>query len=329
MAANPTPDTRPAAAGDGRIRVRLDAVRRVAEGVHTFELRRPDGAPLPAWAPGAHVDLHLPNGLTRQYSLCGDPDDRSCWTVGVKRDPASRGGSAWLFERLRVGEALDAGGPRNLFPLDEEAPVSVLIAGGIGVTPIVAMAERLAALGRDWSMTYAVRRRAEAAFADRLSRHGTRVRLHVDEAHGGRPVDVAALVAAAPADAQLYCCGPAPMLDAFESAAAARPRGRVHVERFAATAAPATAGGYVVELARSGRRVTVSPGQTIVDALRTIGVDVAVSCAQGICGTCETRVLAGVPDHRDSLLSDAERAANDVMMICCSGSLTGTLTLDL
>jgi vanillate O-demethylase ferredoxin subunit len=205
----------------------------------------------------------------------------------------------------------------------------VLIAGGIGVTPIVAMAERLAALGRDWSMTYAVRRPDEAAFTERLTRHGARVRLHVDAAHGGRPLDVAALVAAAPADAQLYCCGPAPMLDAFESAAAARPRERVHVERFTAAAAPATAGGFLVELARSGRRVSVSPGQTIVEALRTLGVDVAVSCAQGICGTCETRVLAGVPDHRDSLLSDAERAANDVMMICCSGSRTATLTLDL
>ncbi len=310
------------------LRLRLVRIEYAAAGTHLFEFRRCDGAPLPPYAPGAHVDLHLQNGLIRQYSLVDPADDgvRS-YVVGIKRDLKSRGGSVAAHEHLHVGDVVGVSAPRNHFALDEQAEDWVLIAGGFGITPIACMVQRLRVLGRSWALHYGVRSRAEAALLDRLQ--GAGLHLHVDDEQGGARLDVEAIVAALPASTTAYCCGPQPMIDAFEAAARRRPELRWFVEHFAAAAPVATDGGFSVRLAASGRSVVVPPGRTILEALREAGLRVPSSCEQGICGTCETTVLAGTPDHRDSLLSDEEKRSNKVMMICCSGSLGPELVLDL
>lgn len=308
------------------LRLRLHRIEHAARAIHLFEWRDPEGRALPPFTAGAHVDLALPNGLVRSYSLANDPAERHRYVLGVKRDPASRGGSACLHEQVRVGDVLDVQPPRNAFALDEAAPHSVLVAGGIGITPLACMAQRLRALGRPYTLHYAVARRDEAALIDGVD--GTELHLHVDADAGG-VLDVAGIVAGAPADAVVYGCGPAPMLAAFEAACRARPGLAWRIERFTSDVQAASAGGCTVRLARSGRSVPVPPGQSILDALRAAGVAVVTSCEQGICGTCETRVLGGEPDHRDSLLSDDERRANRSMMICCSGSRSAELVLDL
>jgi vanillate O-demethylase ferredoxin subunit len=314
------------AAARDTLLLRVHAITYAAPGIHLFELRHVAAGELPAFTAGAHIDVHLANGLVRQYSLVNAPHERHRYLLGIKWDPASRGGSAWIHQNWRVGDTVHAGMPRNHFPLDEAASHSVLVAGGIGITPMLAMSARLQTVGLPWRLHYAVRTRADAVPLEGLDTD--HVDLHADDERGG-VMDVAALVAAAPAGAHLYCCGPAPMIDRFEVAATARPAGQVHVERFAPTALPATTGGFHVELARRRRRVFVPHGCSIADALRAEGIEVQTSCEQGICGTCETRVLAGRADHRDMLLSAEEKAANRVMMLCCSGSLDETLVLDL
>jgi vanillate O-demethylase ferredoxin subunit len=247
----------------------------------------------------------------------------------VKLEENGRGGSRFLHEQVRVGSVLKIGLPRNHFPLNEDAATSVLIAGGIGVTPMLCMIERLNALGRDFKLHYAVRARSEALLAQ-IDEADDRIHLHVDDEEDRQLLDIAAIVAAAPPDAELYCCGPAPMLAAFEAACAGRPPQRVHLERFSAPDnVAATGGAYTVELAKSKRSITVQPGQTMLQALQDAGLKIKVSCEQGICGTCETRVIAGTPDHRDMILSDEEKASNETMMVCCGGSLSPTLVLDL
>ncbi len=312
---------------DADIPVRLVAIRHAAEGTHLYEFAALDGGTLPPFEPGAHIDVCLPNGLTRQYSLCNSVHENDRYVVGVKLDRNSRGGSRYMHESLRVGATLSVSAPRNHFALVSDAPAYVFIAGGVGITPIACMISRLSSLGQPWTLHYAVRTRAEAAFLDQLQ--GPGLHLHVDTEHNGEVLDVNLAVASAPRDAHLYCCGPTPMLDAFEQACADRAPEFVHLERFSSDVAPAVEGGYTVELTRSKRSVEIAPGQTILDAVRACGVNVRASCQQGVCGACETRVVAGLPDHRDTLLSPEERAANDVMMICCSGSLTKVLALDL
>jgi ferredoxin-NADP reductase len=283
---------------------------------------------LPAASAGAHIDLHLANGLVRQYSLITAEADPSAYVVAVKRDRQSRGGSHFVHDQLRPGASLKISAPRNNFPLAEGAPHTVLIAGGIGITPIWCMVQRLVALDRPWQLHYACRSRDEAAFHDALQALAP-ARLHIDDEAGGAILDVAALVAAAPAAAHLYCCGPAPMLVAFEAATAGWPRPQVHVEYFTAKEAPATDGGFIVECRRSGRELAVPVGKTILETVRAAGIQAPSSCEAGICGTCETRVIAGIPDHRDQWLSEAERAANQTVMICCAGSKSERLVLDL
>lgn len=325
----------PAASGDdaslslaGAIDARLTAVRYAAEGVNLYEVSPLSGGLLPPVAPGAHIGLLLPNGVERQYSVTEAGERPERYVVGVKRDPNSRGGSVYIHDQLKVGARLRLAPPRNNFPLREDAAQTVFIAGGIGITPIWCMIQRLEALGRSWALHYACRVREEAAFLEPLQALG-RTRLHFDAESGGRVFDMAAAVAAAPADAHLYCCGPTPMLTAFEAATLDRPSGHVHVEYFTPKYEQNTAGGYVVELARSKREFQIPAGMTILQVLQDAGVDVASSCEQGVCGACETRVLAGVPDHRDVVLSDDERAENKTMFICCSGSKTERLVLDL
>jgi ferredoxin-NADP reductase len=288
--------------------------------VLVFDLR-PAGGSVAAFEPGAHIDVELPNGTIRQYSLVNEPGVRDRYLICVKHDPNSRGGSRFMHEQLRVATTIEVRAVRNNFRLASEAAPTLLIAGGIGVTPILAMAEHLAAEGRPAEVVYAARSRHDLAFLGRLSDAASRLTVHVDD-EAGTVLDVDALVSAAPDGTHLYCCGPAPMLDAFLASTAGRPPHRVHLERFAAAAAPALTGGaFIVELARSGR--------SILQALRTAGITAASSCEEGICGTCEVAVLAGTPDHRDGILSAAERQANRSMMICCSRSIGDRLVLDM
>jgi len=316
------------------LQLRVRAITWEAEGILGFELvPLSANTLLPPVVAGAHINLQLQPGLLRSYSLLNAPGERQRYNIAVNRDAHSRGGSRHLHTQVRPGDVLEVSPPANNFPLDEAAPHSLLIAGGIGITPILAMARRLSALGRPWQGVYAARSRASAAFVPTLQaladEAGAGMQLHFDDEHGGRPLDLAAVVAAAPHDAHLYCCGPLPMLGAFEAASAGWPRPQVHLEYFAAKDAPATAGGYTVTLQRSGRSVAVLPGQSLLASVRSLGIEPPYSCEQGICGTCEVRVLAGTPDHRDLVLSDAEKAANDRMMICCSGAQSATLVIDL
>jgi tetrachlorobenzoquinone reductase len=313
--------------------LRVRALRWEAEGILSIELDAPGDAPLPPFEAGAHIDLHLPDGgPVRSYSLLNDPSERHRYQVAVHRHPASRGGSRWLHESLRCGQRLAVGTPRNNFPLDESAALSVLFAGGIGITPLLGMVRRLGAIGRPWRLHYASRGRAHAAFVPELlalaRSTGGELSLHFDDERGG-PLDLPGLVAALPPTAHVYCCGPLPMLEAFEQATAAWAPERVHREYFTARESAATDGGFTVEAARSGRRVRVQPGQTILDALMGIGIEPMYSCREGICGTCEVGVIAGVPDPRDLVLTEAERAAGRRILVCCSGSKSDTLVLDL
>jgi ferredoxin-NADP reductase len=315
-------------ASDTAIDVRLTAIRYAAHDTNLYEFRRLDGGALPPTQAGAHIDVHLPNGIVRQYSLVEAEAEPYAYVVGVKRDPASRGGSSLIHERLRVGTTLAISAPRNNFPLVETAPHSILVAGGIGITPIHAMMRRLQAIGADWQLHFACRSRADAAFLDELARL-PQVTFSFDDENGGRFLDFPGIVAAAPPGAHFYCCGPTPMLRAFEAATAGLATERVHVEYFAASSASAVEGGYVVALARAGREFAVPPGQTILGVLRDNGIDVSYSCEEGVCGACETRVLSGEPDHRDTILSATERAAGKTMMICCSGCKSDRLVLDI
>ena len=316
------------------IPVQVHAASLAAREVHAFVLRRPDGVPLPAFTAGAHIELQLPGGLLRHYSLANAPGETQRWVIAVHKAAEGRGGSRWLHEHLRVGDVLMAGTPRNHFPLEEAAPHSVLVAGGIGITPLLAMARRLEAIGRPWQLFYAARTRSHAAFVeDLLTLDGgrRRVHLHFDDEQPGR-MNLPAIVAAAPEGAHFYCCGPAPMLAAFAAATQALASERVHTEVFQAPAsapAPAKEGGFEIELARNGRCLAVPPGQSILDTLLAAGVEVPWSCGEGFCGSCATRVLAGRPDHRDTVLGAAERARNDQVLVCCSGSLDERLVLDL
>jgi tetrachlorobenzoquinone reductase len=309
-------------------------LRHEAPGIMSIELIPPRGERFPDFEPGAHVDLHLASGLTRSYSLLNPRGETDRYVVGVQIDKRGRGGSRFIHENFRVGMSVELSAPRNLFLLDESAAHSVLIAGGIGVTPILCMYRRLLELGRPVQMLYCARSAEHAAFIDELralSEKSGRLDVHFDDENDGRPVNLKAYLAEVPADAHVYCCGPAPMLDAFDAACDAVGIPNRHIERFAAVpqAEPAANHGFSVELARSHKLIEVAPGKTLLDSLLDAGVDVGHSCMEGICGSCETRVLSGCPDHRDSVLSAAERASNQVMMVCVSGCKGEKLVLDL
>ncbi len=314
-------------------------IRLEADGVRSFELWPADkGVQLPPADAGAHIDVHLPNGLVRQYSIT-NPGESQRYVIGVNLDAKSRGGSRHLHERVRVGDRLQIGAPRNHFRLDERAQQTVLIAGGIGITPLYAMARRLQAMDRPFVLYYCARSRDRAAFLDALFQcvSGSPQRGLVpvfDDESGVASLDLSAVVARHPG-AHFYCCGPSPLMQAFTGACAALPPECVHVEYFAgAPAAPAAAEeaascAFVVRLARSGIELNVAAGASILDTLLDHGITVLNSCRQGICGSCETPVLGGTPDHRDHVLSDAERAANATMMVCVSRCHGDSLVLDL
>ncbi|MGW8634254.1 PDR/VanB family oxidoreductase [Streptomyces sp. NPDC055793] len=296
-----------------------------AEGVLALTLRHPRGEELPRWQPGAHVDVVLGPGLERQYSLCGDPADRAVWRIAVLREPVGRGGSAYVHEELKVGDRVRVRGPRNHFRL-EAARRYRFVAGGIGITPILPMLAAAEEAGAEWSLLYGGRTRAGMAFTGELERYGERVTL-VPEDESGR-LDLAPVLDDVPGDTLVYCCGPGPLLDA---AGERCPAGRLRVERFspaqAQPAGPET--GFEVVLARSGRTVVVEPDVSVLDAVRGAGVEVLFSCTEGTCGTCETEVVSGEPEHRDSVLTEEERAAGETMLICVSRCRGRRLVLDL
>jgi ferredoxin-NADP reductase len=295
-----------------------------AEGVLALTLRHPLGEPLPAWEPGAHVDVLLGPGLERQYSLCGDPADRSAWRIAVLREPAGRGGSAHVHEQLGEDAKVRVRGPRNNFRL-EPAPRYRFVAGGIGITPLLPMLAAAEAAGAEWTLLYGGRTRGSMAFAEELGRYGDRVTFAPEDETG--LLDLPSVLDDVPAGTLVYCCGPGPLLDAVEARC---PSGVLRVERFQPKQQE-TGGNtaFEVELARSGRTLTVAPDVSVLDAVRDAGVEVLYSCTEGTCGTCETDVLDGEPDHRDSVLTDDERAAGETMLICVSRCRGGRLVLDL
>jgi ferredoxin-NADP reductase len=307
---------------------RVVAKEAVADGVVALTLREAGGRPLPAWEPGAHVDLVLDGVPTRQYSLCGDPADHHDYRLGILRDPDGRGSSLFVHDRLAVGDTVRVRGPRNNFPL-AGSPRYLFVAGGIGITPILPMIRAAEAAGAGWELVYGGRRRASMGFLDELAPYGDRVSVRPQDETG--LLDLDALLGTPRADTLVYCCGPEPLLAAVEQRCAGWPRGALHVERFAPRpqtgAAPAQA--FEVVLERSELSLTVPPDRSILSLVEEAGVGVLSSCAEGTCGTCETGVLEGVPDHRDSVLTDDERQANDCMMICVSRSTTARLVLDL
>ncbi|GIJ76222.1 Ferredoxin-NADP reductase [Micromonospora phaseoli] len=299
----------------------------VATNVVVLTLLRPDGGDLPGWTPGAHVDLELGADLVRQYSLCGDPADRTALHVAVQLEPDGRGGSRQVHERLKPGATVRVRGPRNNFEL-VPAQRYLFIAGGIGITPIRPMVAAADAAGADWRLVYGGRSRATMAFAAGLrEKYGDRVSLYPQDETGLLDLDG---LLAPPCDGLVYCCGPEPLIDAVQQRCRAWPPGTLHVERFTPVAiADGDETAVEVELARTGRTLTVPPGTSILAAVEAAGVQVLSSCREGTCGTCETPVLAGVPEHRDSLLTEEERAVGDTMMICVSRSRTPRLTLEL
>ena len=321
-----TPTTIPSA--DARIDLDVTEKTVVAEGVVALTLARPDGRRLPDWTPGSHIDLMLPTGESRQYSLCGDRWDPAAYRVGVLREPDGRGGSAYVHDRLTVGDRVGVGGPRNNFPLAPSREY-LFVAGGIGITPLIPMVRQAAMVGARWRLLYGGRTRASMAFLGELSVHGDHVDVRPQDEYG--LLDLAAALDGAGPGTKVYCCGPAPLLAAVEGVCAGLPTGALRTERFVPRdqGAPARREGFAVELARSGVRLDVAPDQSVLQAVNDAGVSVLSSCRQGTCGTCETGVLAGTPDHRDSILDDEQRDAGDCMFICVSRSRTDHLVLDL
>lgn len=304
----------------------LAVTRRIdeAEGVVSLHLADPAGAPLPEWDPGAHIDVVLPDGTARQYSLCGTGRQ---WAISVLDVRDGRGGSRWIHANAHERTALQVRGPRNHFALVPAARY-IFIAGGIGITPIIAMVREAARRGADWGLVYGGRSRSSMAFAKELEELGDRVRLVPQDTEG--LIDVAEALGAPQEGTAVYCCGPEPLLEAVEAACESWPAGTLHVERFSALPVDTSHdGSFEVVAKRTGISAVVPPDRSVLDVLADHGIDIPTSCGEGVCGTCETRVLEGEVEHRDALLTDAERAENTVMMVCCSRARSAHLVLDI
>ena len=299
----------------------------VAEGVVTLSLRDPAGGPVPAWRPGAHLDLVLGNGLIRQYSLCGDPADTSELRVAVLREPSGRGGSAYVHDVLAAGDVVEVDGPRNHFPL-VKADRYLFVAGGIGITPLLPMLSAVRSSSAEWALLYGGRTLNSMAFQHELvGAHGDRVRICPQDETG--LLDLAAFLGTPDERTAVYCCGPEPLLAAVERECARWPVGALHVERFTPKPETGERTAFEVELKQSGRTLVVPSEKSILQVIEEAGIAVLSSCQEGTCGTCETVVLDGVPDHRDSVLTAEEQAVGDAMMICVSRACSARLVLDL
>lgn len=310
------------------LRLTVGRRRAVALDVVELELRAVDGGNLPEWQPGAHIDVAAGAGIVRQYSLCGDPGDRTSYRIAVLRRPRGRGGSVWLHERLHEGDQLTVSRPRNHFPL-EPGPRYLFLAGGIGITPLLPMIRRVSGEGADWSLHYGGRTRASMAYAEELRAVGaSRVRLVPFDESG--LIDLDSVFGDVAPETSLYCCGPEPLIAAAEQECARRGM-RLRTERFSPKEPDSSKvdSPFTVRIASTGMELTVPAGRSIVDTLTRAGVDVLTSCEEGTCGTCETAVLDGRPDHRDSVLTEEEQSAGDRILPCVSRSLTRQLVLDL
>ena len=307
--------------------VRLQSITYEAKDVSLFEFMPLHGQKLKAFSAGSHIDIHLPNGLIRQYSLCNSPVETERYVVGVKKDPLSRGGSNFMHDKLKVGSELKISLPRNNFPLAHEAPHAVLIGGGIGVTPLISMAHELNSKNAAWHLFCSFKNRSEVALTHQFD--ASLIHLHLDDENRGGFLDIASILANSPKGSHFYCCGPEPMLNHFIELSKSIDASRVHYEFFKPAATKLAGGSFEVNLHKTKKIFSIGPNQTILQVLQKNGIAAPGSCEQGICGTCETHVLDGIPDHRDSLLSAEERSSNKVMMICCSRSLSPSITLDL
>jgi tetrachlorobenzoquinone reductase len=323
------------------IDVQIHSIAIAATDALIFELRDPGGALLPEFSAGAHVGVRLPGNIARHYSLVNSPGSKHVYQIAVRKQETGRGGSRFMHEILRVGDRLSISTPRNHFPLDEGRHRSVLVAGGIGITPLLSMIARLEELGREWELHYAARSRVHAPFLDALdtleTAHPGRVNLYFNSQAGQPALDIVSLVANRRDTDHFYCCGPQPMLAAFELACAALPSQQVHVEYFgpkeiapdASSVTPADTQSFELVLHKSGITLNVPPEKSILDVALEAGVDAPFSCGEGFCGSCRTTVIEGIPEHLDSVLDDAQKASGNVMMICCSRSLSSRLVLDL
>ncbi len=308
--------------------LRVQRADAVAEDVIALTLVDPSGQQLPAWTPGAHIDLMLGDDLVRQYSLCGNPADTDRWRVAVLRSTDSRGGSSAVHERLCEGATVRVRGPRNHFPF-VSAPQYQFIAGGIGITPMLPMILEAQATGAEWHLLYGGRRRSTMAFADELATYSDRVTLAPSEETGR--MDLSVVLGTPRPDTLVYCCGPNGLMESVEQMCQSWPAGALHLERFSAKATPAGVvdDSFEIQLARAGLTLQVPSDRSIFDVVNEAGVSVLGSCMEGVCGTCETGVLEGEVDHRDSILNAEERESNEFMMICVSRCLGKRLTLDL
>jgi len=313
---------------DERIELVVRAMRWEAQDVLLLTLERLDGGELPEWAPGAHIDLLLPNGVERQYSLCSDPADRAHWHVAVLREEISRGGSRFVHTHLRPGDVVRARAPHNTFALTETGGVA-FVAGGIGITPLLPMIRAVAASGRPWRLAYLGSSRDRMAYSRDSLLTGPETSVVCRDVEPR--LDLATWIGVPESDDAVYACGPAGMLDALEALSMSWPPGTLHVERFQPKVFADVDDGssFEVEARASGMRVTVESHCSILEALEQAGIGVPSSCLEGVCGTCETRIVDGEAEHRDSILDPQERASNETMMICVSRSKLPALVLDI
>lgn len=332
----PVPVAQKASVRSGRMKVKIRRITNEARNINSFELVAPDGGELPPFTAGAHIDLHLPGGYIRQYSLCNDPREKRRYQVGVLHLPDGRGGSKAVHRELRAGDEIEISEPRNNFQLKEDAARHLLIAGGIGVTPMMAMVERLRVLDAEFELHYCARGPEIAAFRDRLAplEADGRVHYHFDGGDPSKGADLAALLSGREEGTHLYYCGPAGLMRAIEAAAEDWPAERKHCEYFAQPAVPTggaaaegEAGAFEIKLAKRGDTLAVPPGKTIVEVLREAGVEVETSCEAGLCGTCRTRYLKGEPEHNDMVLDDDEKG--EYLMVCSARARSKVLILDI
>lgn len=328
---NPTAFFPDASSTVGTFPVTVVEVSEAAEGIRALTLAKPDGAPLPVWAPGAHIDVHVTPEIIRQYSLSGSPSDSSSWRIGILREPVSRGGSEAIHERLEQGDTIWVSEPKNNFNFGP-AKQYVFIAGGIGITPLIPMIKACHEAGANWRLVYGGRSLTSMAFTDELAALGERVTLWPQDEQGH--IDLGGLLDAPEAGTEVYCCGPGPLLEAVEKkfeALEAELACALHIEHFKPKELPKGTINlpFTVICDYSDVEVEVGADESILDAVQRAGIQVPSSCREGTCGTCETVVLEGIPEHRDSFLTKGEQASNEVMTPCCSRSKTPVLVLDL
>jgi vanillate O-demethylase ferredoxin subunit len=316
-----------------QIAVKVQRKKQEALDIASFELVKPDGSALPGFSAGSHIDVQVPGGLTRQYSLCNDAAEQHRYRIAVLRDPGSRGGSVGMHDAVKEGDTLQISEPRNHFPL-VHAQRTLLLAGGIGVTPLLCMAQRLATSGADFTLHYCARSAERTAFRDEIaaSPYAQRVQYHFDDGDAAQKLQLEQELAQPDAGTHLYVCGPTGFIDWVVKTAdrLGWSKEQVHLEYFGAAAQDTTGDrAFQVKIASSGAVYEVPADQTVVNALQAHGIEILTSCEQGVCGTCITRVLQGECDHRDLYFTDEEKSKHDQFTPCCSRAKSAVLVLDL